>query len=56
MNLDVVVTETVPIPAPAASEYELGLTVQVVPLAGTEHDTFTVEEYPKNGVIPRSLM
>jgi hypothetical protein len=44
MIRDVVVIDIVPIPAPVASENELGLTVQAVPLAGTEHDTFTVEE------------
>jgi len=52
----VVVTDTVPIPVPVASEYEAGSTEQVVAFAGTVQETLTVEENPKNGVTPRSLM
>jgi len=52
----VVVTEIVPIPVPPASAYEEGFTVQAVPCAGSEHETFTVEEYSKNGVTARSLI
>jgi hypothetical protein len=51
-----VVTDTVPIPIPLESEYEAGFTEHTVARAGTVHETFTVEENPKNGVTPRSLM
>jgi len=56
MIREVVVTDIVPIPIPLASENELGLMEQAVPLAGTEQDTVTFEEYPKNGVTARSLI
>jgi hypothetical protein len=52
----VVVTLTDPIPAPLAIVYEFGFTEQVVACAGTVHETFTVEEKPKNGVTARSLI
>ena len=52
----VVVTDTVPIPAPLASEYEGGFTEHTASGAETVHETVTVEENPKNGVTPRSLM
>ena len=52
----VVVTESVPIPMPLASGYEVGFTEHVVACAGTEHETVTVDENPKNGVTPMSLM
>jgi hypothetical protein len=51
-----VVTDTVPIPIPVASEYEAGFTEHTVDLAGTVQETFTVEENPKKGVTARSLM
>ena len=52
----VVVTEIVPMPVPPASAYEEGFRVQAVPCAGSEHETFTLEEYSKNGVTARSLI
>jgi hypothetical protein len=51
----VVVTASVPHPAPLASEYELGVTEQVVARAGTVQETLTVPENPKNGFTPISL-
>ena len=50
------VTETVPMPIPLASGYELGSAEQVVAWAGTVHERVTVEENPKNGVTPISFM
>jgi len=51
-----VVTDTVPMLIPVASGYEVGFTEHVVAFAGTAQDTLTVEENPKNGVTPRSLI
>lgn len=52
----VVVTDTVPTPAAVAGGYDDGFTEQLVACAGTAQDTLTVEENPKNGVTPRSLI
>jgi hypothetical protein len=52
----VVVTESVPIPIPFASEYEAGFTEHCVACAGTVQETVTVEENPKKGFTPISLM
>ena len=54
--LAVVVTKSVPIPAPFASVYVEGFTVQVVAFAGTVQERVTVEANPKKGVTPMSFM
>jgi hypothetical protein len=55
---EVVATETVPTPSRVvlSKVYAAGSAVQVVPVAGTEHETVTDPEKPKNDVTARSLM